>query len=818
MKLYTIPIIIKTTMKDNLTDQKIIAVDDKQNMILKYQQNNKIYYNKIHIINYTNSNILFEYVNNNPLWHIEYSEAKLESNVINYYGEFHYKMNIIINVNVNLIPDYINKSLALFNVLTAEFNIIDEFEGKNFMAKSFVSYNELTEPSINVFKLKLYDYQKRNLNKMINIENNNNFTMEYTVPINFDDYELLYNPILYKYTDCKQYMTIKTRGGYLADSMGLGKTISMLALIASNRINSVDKLITLNNGQKKIVSNATIILCPSHLVKQWSNEIKRCMPKYNVLTILTKNSHNKLLFKDFISADIIIVSNQFILNFKYYTSLHYRQCSPSTYLEHMIKTKLEKLNTLLNTKSYEELLLEKDPIFEFFHFTRLVVDEGHELFGELLNNNSLNRYISTWLLKIDSKFKWYVSGTPFINTTGLINCSKFIDMELIDEKNNIHISMNSSNKKSNDILSDFIYKQYFWDNVFNNICIRHNKEDVINQINIPDYKEETVWLELTEMERELYNINKTKKSKINLQKLCCHLLMMNSTKKIFGDNIPSLPVMQDKLIEYHKKNYNDYEKKLGELVMNNNPAYYMIKKSYETQMRESKYLFTMLEKMKTDGLNKMEECIVCMEIMTQPTITECGHIYCLECIKACLVQKSLCPLCKKIIDSKKLMLVEEKKEETKSDDNIINKYGTKLGFIIMTVQNIIKEPNNRVIIFSQWDDMLNLVSDTLKENKINNTNVKGNAAMRNNAISRFKEGVEAKVIMLSLKNGASGTNLTEATHIIFVEPIDAPKEEVKLIEAQAIGRAYRIGQKNNVKLIRVLIKDTIEEEIYSNNN
>jgi len=813
MELYTVPIIIKTNNHVKPKNIKIIAVDDKQNIILKYEQNNKIYYNKITILNYTNCNILFEHVNNNPLWAICYDEPKIVYNHSDYYGEYQYKMKIIIHINVNLIPDYINKSLALFNVLTAEFNIIKDFDGKNFMAKSFVSYNDLTEP-INTFKLKLYDYQKRNLNKMINIENNNNFTMEYTTPIMFDDYELLYNPILYKYVDTKQTLSIKTKGGYLSDSMGLGKTISMLALIATNKINSMEKIIN-NLNQRKIVSNATVILCPSHLVKQWSTEIKRCMPMYNVVTILTKNSHIKLLFKDFINADIIIVSNQFIMNFKYYTSLHYRACSPSTYLDHMIKSKLEKLNKLLDTKSYEELLLEKDPIFEFFHFTRVVVDEGHELFGELLNNNSLNKYISTWLLKIDSKFKWYVSGTPFINTTGLINCSKFIDMELTDEKNNIHIAMNSSNKNSNNILSDFIYKQYFWDNVFNNICIRHNKEDVINQIQIPDYKEEIFWLELTEMERELYNINKTKKSKINLQKLCCHLLMMNSTKKIFGDNIPSLSIMQDKLIEHHKKNYNDYEKKLGELVSVNNPAYYMIKKSYETQMRESKYLFTMLDKMKTDGINKLDECIVCLEIMSQPTLTECGHIYCLECIKSCLIQKSVCPLCKKIIDSKKLVLVEEKKEEKKSQDNIMNKYGTKLGFIIMTVKNIIKEKDNRVIIFSQWDDMLNLVSDTLKENKINNTNVKGNAAMRNNAISRFKEGIDTKVIMLSLKNGASGTNLTEATHIIFVEPIDAPKEEVKLIEAQAIGRACRIGQKNNVKLIRILIKDTIEEEIYN---
>jgi SNF2 family DNA or RNA helicase len=810
MKLYTIPIIIITNNNEIPINIQLIGVDDKQNIILKYEQYTvqedkiKIYYNKINILNYTNCNILFEYVNNNPLWSIEYTKPK---------GEFTYKIDIIININVNLIPDYINKSLALFNVLTEEFNNIKEFDGKNFMSKSFISYNDLTEPLNDIFKLNLYDYQKRNLNKMINIENNNNFTMEYTVPIMFDDYELLYNPILYKYTDIKQLLSIKTKGGYLSDSMGLGKTISMLALIASNRFDIIDKIITLKTEQKKIVSNATVILCPSHLVKQWYLEIKRCIPKFNVLTILTKNTHQKLLFKDFVNANIIIVSNQFIMNFKYYTRLHYRHCSPSTYLDDMIKTKMENLNKLLNTKTYEELLLEKNPIFEFFHFTRVVVDEGHELFGELLNNNSLNRYISSWLLKIDSKFKWYVSGTPFINTTGLLNCSKFIDMELIDEKNNIHISMN--NKNSTDILSEFIYKEYFWNNVFNNICIRHNKDDVINQIQIPEYKEETIWLELTEMERELYNINKTKKSKINLQKLCCHLLMMNSTRKIFGDNIPNLSIMQDKLICHHKNNYNDYEKKLSELVSHNNPAYYMVKKSYETQMRESKYLYTMLEKMKTNGINKMEECIICMEIINKPTLTECGHIYCLECIKLCLVQKSICPLCKKNIDSKKLILVEDKKEDMKSQNDIINKYGTKLGFIIMTVQNIIKEKDTRVIIFSQWDDMLSLVSDTLKENKINNTNVKGNAAMRNNAISKFKEGIEAKVIMLSLKNGASGTNLTEATHIIFVEPIDAPKEEVKLIEAQAIGRACRIGQKNRVKIIRILIKDTIEEDIYN---
>ena len=71
--------------------------------------------------------------------------------------------------------------------------------------------------------------------------------------------------------------------------------------------------------------------------------------------------------------------------------------------------------------------------------------------------------------------------------------------------------------------------------------------------------------------------------------------------------------------------------------------------------------------------------------------------------------------------------------------------------------------------------------------------------------------------MLSLKNAASGTNLTEATHILFIEPINATSEECKAIEGQAIGRACRVGQKNKIMVMRILIENTIEEEIYKNN-
>ena len=116
--------------------------------------------------------------------------------------------------------------------------------------------------------------------------------------------------------------------------------------------------------------------------------------------------------------------------------------------------------------------------------------------------------------------------------------------------------------------------------------------------------------------------------------------------------------------------------------------------------------------------------------------------------------------------------------------------------------------------------MLTLIGKTLSENGIANCFVRGNVWARNSAISKFKNGKtlsgeDNKVIMLSLQNSASGTNLTEATHIFFVEPINACKEEVNAIEGQALARACRLGQKQKVEVYRVLIENTIEEEIYN---
>jgi SNF2 family DNA or RNA helicase len=86
------------------------------------------------------------------------------------------------------------------------------------------------------------------------------------------------------------------------------------------------------------------------------------------------------------------------------------------------------------------------------------------------------------------------------------------------------------------------------------------------------------------------------------------------------------------------------------------------------------------------------------------------------------------------------------------------------------------------------------------------------------ALKQFKDdGSEVKVILLSLSKAASGTNLIEASHVLLMDPMTGTKEEAQAYENQAVGRAQRQGQTKPVTVVRFVIKNTIEHELYVRN-
>lgn len=219
-----------------------------------------------------------------------------------------------------------------------------------------------------------------------------------------------------------------------------------------------------------------------------------------------------------------------------------------------------------------------------------------------------------------------------------------------------------------------------------------------------------------------------------------------------------------------------------------------------------------------------EECAICLNEIPQDDIgvTKCGHMFCYQCLKTITMGAGVkCPTCMRPLKQEDVLMlnyeppVKKKKATTEelSKQEMINEIGTKLANLI----DILKKDEKHTIIFSQWDNLLLKVGNILKKNGIKNVFCKGNVFVQDKAIREFSSDDSIKVIMLSSKNAASGTNLTKAKRIILLDPVYGSYKFRKATENQAIGRAHRLGQTENIKVLRLIIKDTIENEIYKDN-
>jgi SNF2 family DNA or RNA helicase len=160
-----------------------------------------------------------------------------------------------------------------------------------------------------------------------------------------------------------------------------------------------------------------------------------------------------------------------------------------------------------------------------------------------------------------------------------------------------------------------------------------------------------------------------------------------------------------------------------------------------------------------------------------------------------------------------------KTEKTEDDslDKLILAHGTKIAHLVFFLKALLRNPAQKVILFSQYEDFLRDVGEVLNTKHIPNRFLQGNVFTKTNCITSFKEKESVRVLMLSLKNAASGTNLIEATHIIFLDAVSGTKLEAQAIEAQAIGRALRQGQTNMINVVRFVIRDSLEFNFYARN-
>ena len=120
------------------------------------------------------------------------------------------------------------------------------------------------------------------------------------------------------------------------------------------------------------------------------------------------------------------------------------------------------------------------------------------------------------------------------------------------------------------------------------------------------------------------------------------------------------------------------------------------------------------------------------------------------------------------------------------------------------------EGGHKTLLFSQFTSMLDIIAEGLKDRGIEHVYLSGATRDRQSLIERFNADPKVSVFLISLKAGGTGLNLTAADTVIVFDPWWNPS-----VEAQAVDRAHRIGQKKSVNVYRLIVKGTIEEKIQS---
>jgi superfamily II DNA or RNA helicase len=134
------------------------------------------------------------------------------------------------------------------------------------------------------------------------------------------------------------------------------------------------------------------------------------------------------------------------------------------------------------------------------------------------------------------------------------------------------------------------------------------------------------------------------------------------------------------------------------------------------------------------------------------------------------------------------------------------KQSAKLERLMELLPEMVAE-GRKILLFSQFTSMLDLIELELKREKIGFVTLRGDTTDRAIPVQEFQAG-KVPVFLLSLKAGGTGLNLTAADTVIHYDPWWNPA-----VENQATDRAYRIGQDKPVFVHKLIVEDGIEDAI-----
>ncbi|ETS04710.1 hypothetical protein M419DRAFT_73008 [Trichoderma reesei RUT C-30] len=530
-------------------------------------------------------------------------------------------------------------------------------------------------------------------------------------------------------------------GGILADEMGMGKSLSILALIMKMLEDgstwALQEISPKSEGPVKR-SRATLIIVPSALlVLNWIKEIQNYL-REGLDVIKYHGSDRPRSLERVANADIVV--------------------------------------TTYDTLTVEFLNKSRPSLLHSIDWYRVVLDEAH-----IIRRRGTSNYRACDKLAANSR--WCLTGTPIQNKLAdigtlftFIRVHPFSDpatfrrwIELPFEQN-----MEDSTVVKNRLIM-----------LIEALCLRRTKDIV----HLPQLQERLRKLEFSPEEREQYENTKN-----ILYRMIRYQVGEVEKSSKFG-------LFQAHLQMRLLCNHGTFQQPFS-----------WHRRNYRAQCKAVVSELGQSSEISCDGC-KQRMPVLGSSQLSDGFHEQCSHILCFECMEQSNSRGERgearhCPLCTRVRQA-----TTEDGWTTYSGDEATyfsnNGHATKMKALIEDVKVDLRKTKS--IIFSSWTRTLQLLSRYLTEAQVPYVGIDGNCSLkeRQKKLVEF-ESEDTPVLIMTTGTGGVGLNLTCANRIFIVEPQWNPG-----VESQAIARAIRLGQKNNVEVTRYMIQDTIEEDMRS---
>ncbi|KUI63261.1 DNA repair protein rad5 [Cytospora mali] len=606
-------------------------------------------------------------------------------------------------------------------------------------------------------------------------------------------------------------------GGILADEMGLGKTIQMLSLVhthrsevaeqaklSANGVGSVNNLPRLPSSATGVVSApcTTLVVAPMSLLAQWQSEAENASKEGTLKSMVYYGSDKVADLRTLCceanastAPDLIITSYGIVLS--EFTQLASKGGSMDSHRG------LFSLN-----------------------FFRIILDEAH---------NIKNRQSKTAkaCYALSAEHRWILTGTPIVNKLeDLFSLVRFLRVEPWNNfsfwRTFITVPFESGNfMKALDVVQT----------VLEPLVMRRTKDMKTPGgealVALPPKHIEIVDVELSETERQIYDY------------------IFTRAKKTFQDNVQAGTVMKAfttifaQLLRLRQSCCHPTLVRHQDVVADEEEA--GAAADAAAGLADDMDLSALIERFTADTDDEKDanafgahvltqirdeaasECpICCEEPMIEQTVTGCWHSACKKCLLDYINHQTdhhevpKCFNCREVINSRDLFEVvrqdddpEPRPGETTPRISLqrlgVNGSSAKIVSLIKHLRALRKDdPKMKSVVFSQFTSFMSLIEPALSKANMHFLRLDGSITQKARAtlLNDFRDTEGFCVLLISLKAGGVGLNLTSAKRVYMMDPWWS-----FAVEAQAIDRVHRMGQEDEVRVYRFIVNNSVEERM-----